>query len=956
MDNMQLWLTSSTDSINLNGKDEGYFLNPELDGLTGLPEIRSVNGLNAGYDGGWTATQLWAARLITIRGVIADSDVSALESKRKALAKIMSQGKNEDLELKFVSEAGNVYTVSARTTYCTMALQRVFARQEYQIQLRANDPLIYDDGGSELMAVLRVMAGLGGFEIPFEIPFTIGGSIEPTAVDVGDEATYPLIRLKGDLHNPTIVNMTTNQQMQVLADIISTFEWREYTTAQTIDGYTQIGNGIDGAPLTLTKLTGNTTQKTVSGKNLYKVNNTSGSTSGGITWVITDDTITLSGTASGTSSNGPYFTLPTPLDAGTYRLTLPQTLPYKISIQMLEPDSTQHSGFAVINAGSTTSKGTTTWSTAKMRVSFSGWTANDNISFSFPNKLMFSAGEDNVPYEEYVGGVPSPNPSYPQAVNNVTGLQTVEVMGKNLLKVPAGTLTSSGLTWTVTDDTITISGQASNTASNYSYFTLPRPLSAGTYTFSIPEALSNVIRIGVMEPDGTTHSTWSISVGYQKASTTVNYEMAKLRIGLSSIVVGTTYNITLPNRLQFEEGSTATDYEPYQAAGHNIVLGAPSVWDFTTESYDTNASNIENVTTDSLTLADTGASGTQYARYVITGLDASKTYSLSGIGKKLAKSTGGDHRTAVSWAGSNDGSTWSALINIFSLTYDVGVEMPFNTVLTGYSQYRLTFFNNSSSTATGEKTQFYDVKLQENTIELAKIDYCQDYIYKSEGKWYKHAEIGKVTYNGTQTWSQTTNTMAFYRTKSDVMLAGNDDVVPVRCDYYTPNTYRSVATQGSVDYGIALHATTPRITIRNKDCADHTAFETWLTSHNITVYYPLATPTDTEITDAGLLAELNAIASLYDGINSLMLIPSAEPQGEMDVEYPTVKDIDYHEVVIDCQARTVTQDGVNLYPALAEGSEFIRLLPGENKLYLASAVPSDDGTAEVKFKKGNISI
>lgn len=76
----------------------------------------------------------------------------------------------------------------------------------------------------------------------------------------------------------------------------------------------------------------------------------------------------------------------------------------------------------------------------------------------------------------------------------------------------------------------------------------------------------------------------------------------------------------------------------------------------------------------------------------------------------------------------------------------------------------------------------------------------------------------------------------------------------------------------------------------------------------------------------------------------------------MEVKYATTEDIDYHEVVIDCQARTVTQDGRNLYPALAEGSEFIRLLPGENKLYLTSEVESDNGTAEVKFKKGNISI
>ena len=131
---------------------------------------------------------------------------------------------------------------------------------------------------------------------------------------------------------------------------------------------------------------------------------------------------------------------------------------------------------------------------------------------------------------------------------------------------------------------------------------------------------------------------------------------------------------------------------------------------------------------------------------------------------------------------------------------------------------------------------------------------------------------------------------------------------------------------------------------------------TWFASNPTKFYTPLATPTDTEISDSELIEQLNHIYELYQGTNNLWLIPSAGAQGEMTVSYATTEDIDYHEVVIDCQARTVTQDGRNLYPALAEGSEFIRLLPGENKLYLTSEVESDNGTAEVKFKKGNISI
>ena len=36
-------------------------------------------------------------------------------------------------------------------------------------------------------------------------------------------------------------------------------------------------------------------------------------------------------------------------------------------------------------------------------------------------------------------------------------------------------------------------------------------------------------------------------------------------------------------------------------------------------------------------------------------------------------------------------------------------------------------------------------------------------------------------------------------------------------------------------------------------------FKTWLSTHNTEVYYPLATPTTTEITDSTLISQLEAL-------------------------------------------------------------------------------------------------
>lgn len=214
-------LKSSTAEMNLNSQADGVYVQPDLEGLTGLPEIRSSVGVNAGEDGGWTSAQLLDARLISLRLVIANEDIAKVESLRQKLNSILSQGLKEELELTVTTEAGNSYTVLVRTSSVDASLGSVPQKQEFLIQFRADDPLIYgasESGGIE--AILRVQQALGGFEIPFTFPLAIGGGLAGTIVEnIGSETVYPVITLYGPLHSPTVVNQTTNQQMQILADL-----------------------------------------------------------------------------------------------------------------------------------------------------------------------------------------------------------------------------------------------------------------------------------------------------------------------------------------------------------------------------------------------------------------------------------------------------------------------------------------------------------------------------------------------------------------------------------------------------------------------------------------------------------------------------------------------------------------------------------------------------------------
>lgn len=281
---IQLVLKSSTTELSLNDRELGIYLTPELEGLTGLPEIRTTSGVNAGYDGGWTSAQNYDARSITIRGVIANEDVATVEQLRRQLTTLAGQGKNEELTLDLVTQAGKAYTIQVRTIALEMSLQKVLTQQEFMLQLRADDPLVYDASETTHEALLRVAQATGGFTIDFELPLAITGSSEETIVNnEGLEQVPTVTRMYGELHNPKIINQTTNQFMQIEADLgFAEGEWT--TPSEPVEGKNLTINGApENAPLSDFKLKGETSQngtptpsapvsvQTVTGENVVKI-------------------------------------------------------------------------------------------------------------------------------------------------------------------------------------------------------------------------------------------------------------------------------------------------------------------------------------------------------------------------------------------------------------------------------------------------------------------------------------------------------------------------------------------------------------------------------------------------------------------------------------------------------------------------------------------------------------
>ena len=160
----------------------------------------------------------------------------------------------------------------------------------------------------------------------------------------------------------------------------------------------------------------------------------------------------------------------------------------------------------------------------------------------------------------------------------------------------------------------------------------------------------------------------------------------------------------------------------------------------------------------------------------------------------------------------------------------------------------------------GTNTEDFTVSL--GSEELCKSSTYLDYIWKDGSDWKLHKAFEKVVLNGQENWSRDTtsggDTRYFRLDIADlIMLDANVQFIGYS-DYYPPVT-GNAAYLRQVDYGVACTAAANRLRIRNKDIEATADFQTWLSTHNTTVYYALETPTDTTITDTTLIGQLNAI-------------------------------------------------------------------------------------------------
>ena len=471
--------------------------------------------------------------------------------------------------------------------------------------------------------------------------------------------------------------------------------------------------------------------------------------------------------------------------------------------------------------------------------------------------------------------------------------EQVQYSGKNKFTAGTGQTTNTGVTANYNESEIKLNGTTTrggnifldNTLGTLNSYRKIGTFPAGTYFLSFTK-LSGSLDF----TDG------GQSAFYIRKGNDINNQLCTIDIAAGTITQTRTFTLTEEAtlycqyyvnkasvvynnylfRIQIEEGSTATDYEPYVGGTASPNPSYPQA--ITNVTGDTEVliqnKNLLQITEENVLVHCSYVSGANTEQFKLL-CTASDMYinEVSSTGTSYNKSRNGNLITC------KYGETIYFDIGNLLFTKNYFTEFDENLVSLGYYDkiisngtytprnsnckyitLRIGYGVNavagttytlapiickiSDTTYTPHKEQTLPLTL--GNIELCKIGNYQDYFYKESNKWYLHKEIGKEVLDGSENWGKGSNTHQFYITKPNNMIMQSQLI----CDYFTN---QETSSQNGIWVGNSL------LNINHLDYSVLADFKTWLSTHNTIVYYVLATATDTEITDTTLINQLEAI-------------------------------------------------------------------------------------------------
>lgn len=538
-----------------------------------------------------------------------------------------------------------------------------------------------------------------------------------------------------------------------------------------------------------------------------------------------------------------------------------------------------------------------------------------------------------------------PTPDAPVDIKVVKGRQTVTITGKNLLdqsRFERGSIApQTGLPF------------SDNTRIRSPFI----PIAAGTYTISNSDGFDIVVDVydgnrDFLPPESQTY--WQAAPSYTFTITNGKYVRILFRKSDNSAI--TPAELTSG---QLEKGSTATDYQPHGEQNFRLSLGYPLPTDYQPVEY------LESSGLGANQIIDLDYLTTPYTRFAIdyerkSSMGASPVFgarqSTSSTAKMvlwannnglealnygsvdsgyLADASPNDVRHVSSNNGAtlyyNDVEVYrdnsytktadtlslymfglhspsgadirTNAIKLYGLELWEGDELTANFVpcyrksdsLVGlYDTVRKRFYSPVDPTLI---TKGADI----SPIELCKIGDYQDYLWTDGEKWYKHKVVGKVTRDGSETYTLNTgqsNDTSLLFTAPNIPDAtslnrlDSSHMLSNRFGVY--NCYGATMT----DPGVCIHHQNEmyRIERSRLSTEDVAGFQAWLAENPVDVYYILGTDAsaaiDEEITDATLISQLNALngATAYRGRTHIISASESSNNLPLFVAATVVKD------------------------------------------------------------------
>ena len=324
---------------------------------------------------------------------------------------------------------------------------------------------------------------------------------------------------------------------------------------QTVSGEAITVSDSAEAPLQGLKVFGKTEQRTTTGKNLFPLIPFDVHVNNGITVAYENDAIRISGNLINSESHGPvksWIDYSHIYPAGTYTASYSSLSQPQISIRFCKADD----GKQLLGIQNVTEMQKTFTINEPFTI---GWNIYRNTSYSqnIPSEpvcVQIEAGATATEWEPYTGGIPSPNPEYPQALESVGD---------------GGSVTTTACGHNVFDEQMEFGHINAETGESYADSARLRSVN---YIPILP-ATKYYLQLSGAEATIRYYDSDKNYIGYgdsmwhsQNRVVTTPENARFIRV-----VLGTNYGTVYRNNIAINYPETVTEYEPYVSGGSVTV-------------------------------------------------------------------------------------------------------------------------------------------------------------------------------------------------------------------------------------------------------------------------------------------------------------------------------------------------------------------------------------------------